>query len=84
MICDENFKYTCYLEPDSEELFDLRTDRLEKKNLARLPEYASVLETYRQKLKEHVSRTNDDFSALPALMPLPTAIILLVSRITKD
>lgn len=64
MICDENFKYTCYLEPDSEELFDLRTDRLEKKNLARLPEYASVLETYRQKLKEHVSRTNDDFFRL--------------------
>ena len=64
MICDENYKYTCYLEPDSEELFDMKRDRLEQKNLARLPEYASVLETYRKKLKQHVQKTNDDFFRL--------------------
>lgn len=64
MICDEHFKYTCYLEPDSEELFDLTCDRLEKKNLARLPEYAGVLETYRKKLKQHTEETKDDFFRL--------------------
>ena len=64
MICDEHFKYTRYLEPDSEELFDMKHDRLEKKNLARLPEYASVLETYRQKLEQHVKETSDDFFSL--------------------
>lgn len=64
MICDEHYKYTCYQEPDSEELFDLTNDRLEKKNLAHLPEYAEVLETYRNKLKEHVKETKDDFFQL--------------------
>ncbi len=61
MICDENYKYIQYLEPDSEELFDMKTDRLEKKNLARLPQYAPVLEEYRQKLLDHIKCTEDDF-----------------------
>lgn len=61
MICDENYKYICYLEPDSEELFDLKADRLEKKNLARLPEYSPILETYRKKLASHLAGTHDDF-----------------------
>ncbi len=30
MICDEDYKYICYLEPDSEELYDMRNDRYEK------------------------------------------------------
>ena len=64
MICDEHYKYTCYLEPDSEELFDLSNDRLEKRNLARLPEYAQILEQYREKLKKHVEETGDDFFRL--------------------
>ena len=64
MICDEHYKYTCYLEPDSEELFDLNNDRLEKRNLARLPEYAQILEQYREKLKKHVEETGDDFFRL--------------------
>lgn len=64
MICDLNYKYTCYGEPDSEELFDLRTDRLEKKNLAHLPKYAPVLEEYRRKLNDHLAATNDDFLRL--------------------
>ena len=44
MICDENYKYICYGEPDSEELFDLKKDRLEKINVAKDPSYASVLD----------------------------------------
>ena len=64
MICDENYKYTCYLEPDSEELFDLQSDRLETKNLARLPEYSLVLESYRRKLADHLVKTSDDFLRL--------------------
>ncbi len=64
MICDETYKYVCYLEPDSEELFDLKNDRLEKVNLARNPLYETVLEHYRQLLADHLKKTNDDFLTL--------------------
>lgn len=64
MICDESYKYVCYLEPDSEELFDLKNDRLEKVNLARNPLYETVLKHYRQLLADHLRKTNDDFLTL--------------------
>lgn len=64
MICDESYKYVCYLEPDSEELFDLGRDRLEQKNLARLPQYAPILTKYRALLETHLAKTNDDFKRL--------------------
>lgn len=64
MICDESYKYVCYLEPDSEELYDLSHDRLEQKNLARLPQYAPVLAKYRALLETHLAETNDDFKHL--------------------
>lgn len=64
MICDESWKYTCYLEPNSEELFDLKNDRLEQKNLAQLPQYQNILNTYRTKLDAHLEKTEDDFSNL--------------------
>lgn len=64
MICDENYKYICYGEPDSEEFFDLRTDRLEKTNLANDSSYASLLNCYRKKLETHLVLTHDDFHQL--------------------
>ena len=64
MICDENYKYICYGEPDSEELFDLKKDRLEKINVAKDPSYASVLDQYREKLEAHLTLTHDDFHQL--------------------
>ena len=63
-ICDENYKYICYGEPDSEELFDLKKDRLEKINVAKDPSYASVLDQYREKLEAHLTLTHDDFHQL--------------------
>ena len=64
MICDENYKYICYGEPDSEELFDLKKDRLEKINVAKDPSYASVLDQYREKLEAYLTLTHDDFHQL--------------------
>lgn len=64
MICDEDYKYVRYLEEDSEELFDLKGDRLERKNLARLPQYAPILGEYREKLHRHLAQTQDNFLSL--------------------
>lgn len=64
MICDTEYKYTCYLEKDGEELFDMKNDRLEKINLAKNPEYLSVLNKYRNILKKHLVETNDSFLTL--------------------
>lgn len=64
MICDESYKYVCYLEPDSEELFDLVHDRLEQKNLAHIPQYAPILAKYRTALEMHLKETGDDFKHL--------------------
>ncbi len=64
MICDQSFKYICYGEPDSEELFDLTNDRLECRNLSHVPEYRAILDTYRSKLADHIEKTEDDFHRL--------------------
>ena len=64
MICDEEYKYICYLEPDSEELYDMKRDRYEKTNLAGKQEYAPVLERYRSLLKQHLKKSDDPFFSL--------------------
>ncbi len=64
MICDEDYKYICYLEPDSEELYDMRNDRYEKTNLAGKPEYSPILEKYRSLLKHHLEKSDDPFFTL--------------------
>lgn len=64
MICDGRCKYTCYMEENSEELFDLQKDPLERCNLARKPEYQEELSHYRSLLKEHTQRTDDPFFSL--------------------
>lgn len=67
MICDENYKYTCYLEPDSEELYDMKNDRYEKMNLAGKPEYHCILEQYRRLLKDHLEKSEDPFFTLKTM-----------------
>ena len=64
MICDEDYKYICYLEPDSEELYDMRNDRYEKTNLTGKPEYSPILEKYRSLLKHHLEKSDDPFFTL--------------------
>lgn len=64
MLCDEDYKYASYLEPDGEELYDMKSDRLEQVNLAKKPEFKDVLERYRQLLKNHLKETRDTFKAL--------------------
>lgn len=64
MYLDGQYKYTVYLEEDSEELFNMLDDRGEKVNLAALPEYQEILHKYRLKLKEHLEKTKDDFFSL--------------------
>ena len=66
MICDQQYKYICYREPDSEELYSMESDRLEQKNLAGQAKYRPVLDHYRRRLAEHVTRTKDDFFTLTA------------------
>lgn len=61
MYRDKDYKYTIYLEENSEELFDMRNDRLEKTNLAVKPEYTNILQQYREKLKKHITKTDDNF-----------------------
>lgn len=64
MICNEDFKYTCYLEPDSEELYDMKADRTERTNLAHDPDYLKILERFRGLLNSYLTRTRDPFLSL--------------------
>lgn len=61
MFLDENYKYTVYKEDNSEELFDMKNDRGEKVNLASNKEYEKLLQEYREKLKTHIEKTDDNF-----------------------
>lgn len=64
MYLDKDYKYTVYREDNSEELFDMKNDRLENINLAVKAEYKHILEQYREKLKNHIEKTNDNFFSL--------------------
>ncbi len=64
MIRTERFKYTYYIEDRAEELFDLKLDPFEKRNLARDPQYAAPLEELRGHLRSHLEETGDDFLSL--------------------
>lgn len=65
MLRTDRYKYTKYVEDGAEELFDLQKDPFEKKNMAKDPSYADVLEEMRQLLSEHEALTEDPFETLP-------------------
>ncbi len=67
MYLDNTYKYTVYLEKNSEELFDMHNDRGEKINLAVKPEYEHILQQYREKLMAHLEKTNDNFFSLESV-----------------
>lgn len=64
MYLDSEYKYTIYLENNSEELYDIKNDRLETTNLAVKPEFNCILEEYRDKLTRHINNIGDDFFSL--------------------
>ena len=55
-------KYPGYY--DSDQLYNLELDPTEQKNLASDPEYADILETMRQQLKEHLDSLPGGFAEL--------------------
>jgi len=55
-------KYPGYY--DSDQLYNLELDPTEQKNLASDPEYANILETMRQQLKEHLDSLPGGFAEL--------------------
>ncbi len=61
MLRSERFKYTCYLEGNGEELYDLEKDPGETRNLIRDKGYRKELERHRRLLKEYTRNTRDPF-----------------------
>lgn len=66
MLRTAEYKYAVYDRGEHrEQLFDMRKDRLETKNLAADPAFREVLETHRQRLAAWCEKTNDE-KFLPA------------------
>lgn len=68
MLADRRFKYIHYREGDGEELYDLKNDPGETRNLAPLPEFGRTLAHYRALLREHVAATDDAYFELPVIV----------------
>ncbi|MEG1135110.1 MAG: sulfatase-like hydrolase/transferase [Cellulosilyticaceae bacterium] len=66
MVRGKDYKYMCYNDVQGEELYDMKADRGETRNLIHDAQYSEVLEKYRGMLKEHVEKTNDNFYELKA------------------
>ena len=64
MIRTERYKYTRYIEDGGEELFDLKEDPFERKNLAEDPDSAVILAQMRKLYKKHLELTEDPFESL--------------------
>ncbi|MCD8032237.1 MAG: sulfatase-like hydrolase/transferase [Bacteroides sp.] len=64
MIRSPHYKYTHYLEGEGEELYDLRNDPGETRNLARDGSCKEVLEAHREMLEDYILRTADDYRSL--------------------
>jgi len=63
MVCTADWKYTHFI-GDGEELFDLRNDPFEMRNLIRDPAYSAAADDMRAKLAAYAAETNDDFFTL--------------------
>ena len=60
MVRSNSYKYCIYDQgKQPEELFDMKNDRLETKNLATDPSYKDVLKTHRNYLEQHAKMYND-------------------------
>ena len=57
-------KYTHYLEGNGEELYDMKNDPGERKNLAKNPKYAKVLAEHRAMLDDYITRSKDNYRSL--------------------
>ncbi len=64
MLRTKNYKYIRYIEGTAEELYDMRNDPGETKNLAQKDENADVLQEHRDLLNEFIDETNDNFFLL--------------------
>lgn len=64
MIRGPRYKYTHFLEGDGEELYDLKNDPGETRNLAKNSKYSKVLNQHRAMLEDYIQRTNDDYRNL--------------------
>lgn len=64
MIRGPRYKYTHYLEGNGEELYDLKTDKGERTNLAKDSKFANVLAEHRAMLDDYIVRTKDDYRTL--------------------
>lgn len=64
MIRTKDYKYTRYIEDNKEELFDLKQDPLEQKNVAGDKRYLDVLIKMQGLLKEQLTTTKDPFETL--------------------
>ncbi len=61
MLRTERYKYTCYLEGNGEEFYDLKKDPGETRNLIRDKGYRKELERHRSLLKDYARGTRDPF-----------------------
>ncbi len=61
MLRSKDFKYTRYRENEAEELYDLRNDPYEIKNLVNDAAYAEQLNQHRALLDKHMQDTDDGF-----------------------
>lgn len=64
MIRTERYKYTKYIEDNGEELFDLKQDPFEKKNLAKDSDSSVILDEMREVYRRHLEQTEDNFESL--------------------
>lgn len=64
MIRSPKYKYTHYLEGNGEELYDMKKDPGERKNLAKNPAYTKILAEHRAMLNDYIARTQDDYRSL--------------------
>ncbi len=61
MLRTKDYKYTVYRENNDEQLFDLKKDPGENYSLVNDPAYSEVLADMRERFKNYVAATNDNF-----------------------
>ena len=64
MVRGPRYKYTHYLEGNGEELYDMKKDPGERKNLAKDPKYSKILAEHRALLDDYITRSKDDYRSL--------------------